>query len=146
LTSPVERQEALQILDEGMADGARGRELALLLRVGLTTLQRWHRQFEGNGDGIDRRMGSHRHVAHRLSEEERQRILLIYNDPEFAALPTGQIVPSLADRGLYIGSECNFYRVLHAHGQAHRRGRARAPQEPSAVPSLRATGPNQVWS
>jgi len=31
----------LQILDEGIADGARGRELALLLGVGLTKLQCW---------------------------------------------------------------------------------------------------------
>ena len=48
----------MQILDEGMADGARTRELALLLGVGLTTLQRWRRQFAGDGDGIDRRKGS----------------------------------------------------------------------------------------
>ena len=33
LTSPDDRRQALQILDEGMADGARGRELALLPRV-----------------------------------------------------------------------------------------------------------------
>jgi transposase InsO family protein len=39
--------------------------------------------------------------------------------------PPGQIVPILADQSLYIGSERSFYRVLHAHGQAHRRGRAR---------------------
>ena len=114
--------------------------------MGLTTLQRWRRQFAGDGDGVDRRKGSHRHVAHRLSEEERQRILLTCNKPEFAALPPGQIVPVLADRGLYIGSERSFYRVLHSHGQAHRRGRARSPQEPRPVPRLRASGPNQVWS
>jgi putative transposase len=35
----------LEILDEGMANGARARELAMLLGVGLTTLQRWRRQF-----------------------------------------------------------------------------------------------------
>jgi hypothetical protein len=40
-------------------------------------------------------------VSHRLSEEERQRILLTCNQPEFAALPPGQIVPILADPGLY---------------------------------------------
>ncbi|MCT0215962.1 IS3 family transposase, partial [Synechococcus sp. CS-1330] len=51
-----------------------------------------------------------------------------------------------ADRGLFIGSERSFYRVLHAHGQANRRGRARPPQEPRPVPQLRAAGPNQVWS
>jgi transposase InsO family protein len=120
--------------------------VAALLGVGLTTLQRWRRAFAGDGDGVDRRKGSQRHVAHRLSEEERQRILLTCNEPEFAALPPGQIVPVLADRGLFIGSERSFYRVLHAHGQAHRRGRARPPQVSRAVPRLKAAGPNQVWS
>ena len=129
-----------------MADGARASKLARLLGVGLTTLQRWRRQFVGDGDGVDRRKGSRRHVAHRLSEEERQRILLTCNEPEFAALPPGQIVPVLADRGLYIGSERSFYRVLHAHGQAHRWGRARPLQEPRPPPRLRAAGPKQVWS
>ena len=103
-------------MDEGIAAGARARELALLLGIGLTTLQRWRRQFAGAGDVVDRRKGSHRYVAHRLSEEERQRILLTCNEPEFAALPPGQIVPILADRGLFIGSERSFYRVLHCHG------------------------------
>jgi putative transposase len=133
-------------MDEGIAAGARARQLALLLGIGLTTLQRWRRQFAGEGSGVDCRKGSHRNVSHRLSAEERQRILLTCNEPEFAALPPGQIVPILADRGLFIGSERSFYRVLHAHGQANRRGRARPPQEPRPVPRLRAAGPNQVWS
>ena len=61
------------------------------------------------------------------------------------ALPLGQIVPVLADRGLFIGSERSFYRVLNAHGQAHRRGKARLPQKLRPVPRLRADGPDQVW-
>ena len=146
MTSPDDRRKALEILDEGVANGARARELALLLGVGLSTLQRWRRQFAGDGNGVDRRKDSCWHVAYRLSEEERQRILLTCSKPEFAALPPGQIVPVLADRGLYIGSERSFYRVLHSHGQVHRRGRARPPQEPRAVPRLRAAGPDQVWS
>jgi len=129
-----------------VAAGSRVAAVARLLGVGLTTLQRWRRQFAVDGGGVDRRKGSYRHVAHRLSEQECQRILLTCNEPEFAALPPGQIVPVLADRGLYIGSERSFYRVLDAHGQVHRRGRARPPQEPRQVPSLRASGPNQVWS
>ena len=140
------KEKALQILEEGIADGARAHELALLLGVGLTTLQRWRWQFAGDGDGRDRCKGSHRWVSHRLTEEDRQRILLTCNQPEFAALPPGQIVPILADRGVYIGSERSFYWVLHAHGQAHRRGRARPPQEPRPVPRLRASDANQVWS
>jgi putative transposase len=142
----VDRRKALEILDAGMAAGARSCQLATLLGVGLSTLQRWRRQFTGDGDGTDGRKGSQRLVSHRLSEEERQRILLICNQSDFAALPPGQIVPALADQGVYIGSERSFYRVLHAHGQAHHRGRARPPQEPRAVPRLQARGPNEVWS
>ena len=129
-----------------MVAGERAREVAMLLGIGLSTLQRWRRQFAGDGAGLDRRKGSHRLVSHRLSAEERQRILLTCNEPEFAAMPPGQIVPVLADRGLYIGSERSSYRVLHAHGQAHPRGRVRPPQEPRPVPRLEARGPNQVWS
>ena len=107
--------------------------MADLLEVGLNTLQRWRRQFAGVGDGLDRRKGSHHLVSHRLSDEERQRILLTCNQAEFAALPSGQIVPILANLGLFIGSECSFDRVLHAHGQVHRRVSNRPPQAPRPV-------------
>jgi hypothetical protein len=32
--------------------------LASLLGIGLSTLQRWRRQFAGDGDGVDRRNGN----------------------------------------------------------------------------------------
>ncbi len=78
--------------------------------------------------------------ANRLSEAERDRIEATCNAPEFASLPPGQIVPRLADRGEYIGSESTMYRVLRERGKAGRRGRARPP------PTYRAAGPCQVWS
>ena len=142
----ADRRKALEILDGAVCAGARAREVAVLLGVGLTTLQRWRRQFAGGGDGTDHRKGTHRNVSHRLSDEGRHGILLTCNELEFAALPPSLIVPVLADRGLFTGSERSFYRVLHAHGQAHRRGRARLPMEPRTVPRLRADGPNQLWS
>lgn len=146
LTSPPDRQKALQILAEGIAAGARAVVLAKLMGVGLTTLHRWRREFKAAGDCIDCRKGSSRHLSHLLSAEECQRIFLTCNDPKYASLPPGQIVPDLADQGIYIGSERCFCRLLHAHGQLHRRGRARLPQEARPVPRLRADGPNQVWS
>jgi hypothetical protein len=146
LTSPYDRRKALKILDEGMANNARVNEMVRLLSVGLTTLQSSRMQISGDGDGVDRRKGNHRHTAHRLREKELQRILLTCKKLEFAALPPGQIVPVLANRWPYIGSECSFYRVLHAHWQVHRRVRDRHPQEPRSGQRLRATGPNQVWS
>jgi putative transposase len=59
-------------------------------------------------DWTDVRNGSHCLVFHRLTDEERQGILLTCNQPEFAALPPGQIMPILADRGLSTGSEPSF--------------------------------------
>ena len=41
MTAPEDRRKALEILDEAVAAGARAREVAVLLGVGLTTLQRW---------------------------------------------------------------------------------------------------------
>ncbi len=34
----------------------------------------------------------------------------------------------LADEGVYLGSESSMARVLKAHGQSARRGRAKAPK------------------
>jgi len=110
LTAAEDRRKALEILDAVMAAGARAQEVAVLLGVGLTTLQRWRRRFAGDEDGLDRRKGSQRLISLRLTDEERQRILLTCNGPEFAALPPGQFVPILADRGPYIGSERSLYR------------------------------------
>jgi hypothetical protein len=112
-------------------------ETGILLR----TLKRWRKAFLGDGDGEDRRRGSPRHVATRLSEEECQRILLTCTQPEYASLPQGQIVPTLAHQGLFIGSESSFSRVLHKAGQFQRSGRARRPQEPRSVPRLSAVAP-----
>jgi putative transposase len=147
----------LEILDGAVAAGATAVRVAERMAISLRTLQRWRRQFValdgGGGDGEghgcrggDRRKGSSRHVPHRLSEQERQEILAVCNQPQYAALPPAQIVPDLADQGKFLASESSFYRVLHAHQQVQRRGRARPPQPPRPVPRRRADGPNQLWS
>jgi transposase-like protein len=58
LTAPADRRKALEILDAAVAAGARAHKVAELLDVGLTTLQRWRRQFASDGDGVDGRKGS----------------------------------------------------------------------------------------
>ncbi len=77
-----------------------------------STLQRWRRQFAGDGYGLDGLKGSPRQVSHCLTQEERQRILDTCNQKGFSGLPPGQIVSILADQGLYVGSERSFLRVL----------------------------------
>jgi hypothetical protein len=136
----------IELIGEANVAGAGLVSACSEIGICLRTLKRWRKAFLGDGDGMDRRKGSPRLVAHRLSEEERQRILLTCNQPEYASLPPGQIVPALADQGLFIGSESSFYRVLHQAGQCHRRGRARLPQQPRSVPRLSADRPNALWS
>ena len=69
-----------------MAAGATAARVAERMAISLRTLQRWRRQFAGDGDGGDRRKGSVRHVAHRLSQQERQQILAVCNKPQYASL------------------------------------------------------------
>ncbi|HGD7566028.1 TPA: DDE-type integrase/transposase/recombinase, partial [Escherichia coli] len=71
------------------------------------------------------------------------RILELCNSPEFASLPPNVIVPTLADRGIYIASESSFYRVLKSANQLKKRSRECQYKRPDV---LRAVAPNQVWS
>ena len=63
-----------------------------------------------------------------MSEAEPARIIAVANEPRFADTPPARIVPALADEGIYLASESSFHRVLRAHGQMNRRGRARPPR------------------
>ena len=138
----------IELIGEAKAAGAVLVRACNVIGICLRTLKRWRKAFGGDrdGDGEDRRQCSTRLVGHRLSAQERQRILLTCNQPEYAVLLPGQIVTALADQKLFIGSESSFYRVLHQAGQCHRRGRTRLPQEPRSVPRLRADGPNLLWT
>lgn len=83
--------------------------------------------------------------ANKLSEAERQLILATVNSSEYRDKTPSQIVPLLADKGIYIGSESSIHRILKAEGlNAHRR-RSKPPMRRKPM-ELVATGPNQVYS
>jgi transposase InsO family protein len=118
--------------------------------IGLTprTLQRWR---QAGAITADARRREHRAPAavripaNRLSQAEREALLDVANQPEFAHLCPHQLVPALADQGHYLASESTFYRVLRAADQLARRGKPKAPARARPAP-LVATGPNQVWT
>ena len=70
----------------------------------------------------------------------------VVNSPEYRHLSPKQIVPILADKGVYIASESTVYRVLRRAGQLNHRTPAKPPSKPYRPPEKVATGPNQVWS
>lgn len=82
----------------------------------------------------------------KLSEEERKLIIKTCNTEEFSSLPPSQIVPILADRNEYIGSESSFYRVLKAANMLHHRGKAKVKKNHHKPTSYTATKANEVWS
>jgi len=83
--------------------------------------------------------------ANRLSEEERAAMLVIATSKRFRDLPPSQIVPILAEEGVYVASEASFYRLLRQEKLlAHREGSR--PRQHSRPEEQVATGPNQVWS
>ena len=109
------------------------------------TYWRWHSQRRRNGVSADGRLTAlHPAPANKLTGEEEARILEIVNQPEYANDPPSQIVPKLADKGIYIASERSFYRVLKKHKQLKHRGRMKARQK-KPVSTHIAKKPNSVW-
>lgn len=131
----------LALVEEAVAAGASEDKACELLGLASRTLARWR---AGDG-GEDGRTGPQSPPAHKLTEQERQRILQTANSPEFRDLSPRQIVPLLADRGEYIASESSFYRVLDEAGQLAHRGHAR-PAKTRKPDEHVASAPNQVWS
>jgi hypothetical protein len=145
MTSTPDRQEIVVLIDRAMAAGARQATACAELGPNARTLQRW----TGPKGAIcnDRRPFAERpEPASKLSDEARDRIVATCNVPEFASLPPSQIVPRLADHGIWIASESSFYRVLRERGQNHRRVRARPATRRKPPTSFEAKSPCQVWS
>jgi putative transposase len=144
MTRLEDRQTLVRDIEQACADGARLAPACALAGIDARTLRRWKA-----GDGLahgDRRPDADRPIpSHALSEVERARIIEIANQPRFADTPPARIVPALADEGIYIASESSFHRVLHAHGQMNRRGRAQPPRTSRPPSTHIATGPAEVW-
>jgi putative transposase len=124
--------------------GARQEKVAQELELSTRTLRRW-RDEEGQVLQDNRQIVVRPEPKNKLSIVERQRVIEICNQVEYASLPPSQIVPRLADKGIYLASESTFYRVLKAQGQQHHRGKSKAPIKRAKPTSHIATGPNQVW-
>ena len=129
----------MKLIAHAVLGGARRYRACNELGLSLRTVQRWQHT------GCDRRQIVQREApANKLSDSERKAVLFAANQPGFASLTPHQIVPKLADEGIYLASESTFYRVLKAANQHVRRGRAKAPKR-RILTTHRADGPNQVW-
>ena len=131
----------IDLIDMAIKSGARLKKAAATMGLSARTIIRWRHQ----GGGQDQRKDPSTVPANKLSEQERKQILDISNSALFRDLSPNQIVPKLADQGVYLASESTFYRVLKehkmlTHHQSSKPAVSRRPKEHLA------TGPCQVWS
>lgn len=125
MTLLLQREHIVALVDEAVVSGARRFRV---IDLSVRTLQRW-RVLGSTTVTADLRPTAVRpEPAHQLTTQERERIVTVCNQPEYAHLPPSQIVPKLADQGEYIASESSFYRVLKTADQLHHRGSTRSPK------------------
>lgn len=142
-----DRQALAQDIKQAHVDGARLQPACEIAGIDVRTLQRWKARAgpEGAVAGDGRPHAVRPIPSHALSPAERAALLSVANEPRFASVPPARIVPMLADEGVYLGSESSMARVLKAHGQNARRGRAKAPKASRPPSTHIATAPGQVW-
>lgn len=132
----------LAALAEAQGAGARLRTACDVIGVSARTSERWR----GRPDVDDRRCGPRRRPRNALTLAEEAQVLAVMTSAHYERLSPKQLVPRLADEGVYLASESTMYRL-------QRRFQLRARRRPVLRPHVtrgdavhRATGPNQVWS
>lgn len=139
----AQRQVAITLIKEAVSAGAKCYRACEIIGINVRTLRRW-----SSAEALDdkRQNPAPCHQESALTQQEKDQIIAISNSPEYGSLPASQIVPALADNGVYIASESSFYRVLRAVNMVHRRDRMALPVPREKPDGFMATGPNQVWS
>jgi putative transposase len=142
MTSPAARVDIVTMIAQAVASGARQSTACTIVGLSLRTVQRWKLASSAE-DGRTTRV---QQPCNALTASEREQILTIANSAEFGQLPPSQIVPRLADQGIYIASESTFYRVMREENMVTHRQATRPAQERSKPRAICATAPNQLYS
>ena len=138
----ADRTDIIFLINQAQASGARQTLACEIVGISPKTLQRWRKP-----DNVqDGRLDAVHEPTNKLTALERQRILKVANEPEYATCSPNQIVPKLADQGLYIASESSFYRVLKAANQLNHRQKAKPTRQIKKPRAITATVPNQLYS
>jgi transposase InsO family protein len=133
----------LDAIAEAVTNGSTVEAAAAAIGLTARTVERWKKAPEGVGD---LRAGPKTTPPHALTADERKRIVELATSAEYRNISVRQLVPGLADKGVYVASESSFYRVLHEEGLMAHRGHARPASGKSKPRSHVATGPRQVWT
>jgi putative transposase len=132
----------VELITEAQASGARLRPACKVVGLSTRTVERWRRWPERD----DQRRGPTRRPGNALTPTEQSQILAVMTSLRYANVPPKQLVPQLADEGLYLGSESTMYRLQRRHSLRAAKRMLRRSHVTRASSVHRATSPNQVWS
>lgn len=145
MISASDRENAVLLINEAIASGASCKKACYRLGITERTFYRWKkRKSDINSYEDGRPTADHSDPANKIPTETRKEIINICNKPEYASMAPCEIVPTLADEGIYIASESTFYRVLREEKMLNHRGRSEAPKH-NRPSTYSATAPNQVY-
>lgn len=146
MINPELRKHVVALINEAVKSRARLAIACEEVGISKRTFQRWMSSYNEIKEHVDKRtIAIHPTPHNKLTAEEKQEIINIVNIPEFSSLPPSQIVPILADKGIYIASESSFYRVLKEFKEQHHRGRSKEPVKRPLSTHV-ATAPNRVYT
>ena len=127
------------MIEEAIVNGSRHDIACSDVGIDVKTFKRWKVDLE------DKRKGPLTVPANKLTLLEIQEIIQVSTSAEYVDLAPSQIVPSLADKGIYIASESSFYKVLKEKELLEHRGKSKKKTHNRPAP-LVAFGPNQIYS
>jgi len=140
MINPTDRKQAVILINEAHSSGARKWCACQVLGISVRTCQRW--QSTGFDDARKTRIQS---PTNQLSAVERQSVIDCSINPENQSRSPKQIVPHLADKGIYLASESTFYRILREEELMNHRGRSAKKRNVPQPKEHVATGPNEVY-
>ena len=148
MSSLAQRTSLLQLVDQACSAGARLHKACAIIGLAARTVQRWvdagkNALYAGDRRTPERR--NHNEPPNKLTETERRAALAMLNSQAYKDLPPSQIVPRLADQGLYLASDSTLYRLLRQAGQLAHRRLERVPQRRSKPRALVATQPDTIY-
>ncbi len=135
----------MELIDEAVENGARREKACGVLGITIRTAQRWRSAGSDMVEEDKRKNTPHPNTPNRLSQEEEEEIIKVVTSKEYTDKSPCQIVPELADKGIYLASESTIYRILRKREMQKHRSRSRKPTAKKPEPCV-ATAPNQVWS
>jgi len=144
MIAPSDRLKVVKLISEACNAGARKDKACAALHLSIRTLQRWSDNGEVKFD--QRPVVPRKPPRNKLSEQERAAILEVCHESDYADLSPSQIVPILADKGVYLASESTFYTILREAKELRHRGRAKARHVRKLPTTHAAHGPCEVWT